>query len=229
MKLIKFFLVVLIAVNLYGCASSKYASIRNRQHLKAPLTYIVKPKDTLYSIAWRYGLDYREVATINNINGTYHIRSGQKLRLVPPRYKNNKVTASSLPSMALATAQYCTIAWMWPAQGKIINNFSEYNFNKGIDIAGIKNSSVLAAAGGKVVYSSNGLRGYGNLIIIKHNDEYLSAYAHNEKLLAHEGQNIQAGEMIAKMGDTDAKRVMLHFEIRRAGKPVDPLQFLPPR
>lgn len=117
------------------------------------------------------------------------------------------------------------IDWIWPTQGKMLEGFSESS--KGIDIAGKTGQAVLASAPGKVVYSGSGLRGYGNLIIIKHNDTYLSAYAHNSKLLMKEGQTVTRGQKIAEMGDSDANQVKLHFEVRKHGKPVDPLQHLP--
>ena len=117
--------------------------------------------------------------------------------------------------------------WSLPATGKLIGQFSESDNRKGIDIAGKLGQPVMASAAGKVVYSGNGLRGYGKLIIIKHNNTYLSAYAHNEKILVKEGQNVSRGQKIALMGSTDAKQVELHFEVRRFGKPVDPAKYLP--
>lgn len=119
------------------------------------------------------------------------------------------------------------IAWGMPAQGKLIGQYSESANRKGIDIAGKLGQPILASAAGKVVYSGNGLRGYGKLIIIKHNKTYLSAYAHNEKVLVKEGQSVTRGQKIAEMGNTDADRVELHFEIRLLGKPVDPAKYLP--
>jgi lipoprotein NlpD len=117
------------------------------------------------------------------------------------------------------------VEWIWPTQGKVISGFSDSS--KGVDIAGKQGQPVLASAGGKVVYSGSGLRGYGKLIIIKHNKTYLSAYAHNEQVLVKEGQTVTKGQKIAEMGSSDADRVKLHFEIRRFGKPVDPLKYLP--
>ena len=118
--------------------------------------------------------------------------------------------------------------WGWPAKGRIVAGFSEATSLKGIDIAGSAGQPVTASAGGKVVYAGSGLRGYGKLIIIKHNDAYLSAYAHNRDILVKEGQQVVKGQKIAEMGNTDADQVKLHFEIRRQGKPVDPLRYLPP-
>lgn len=118
--------------------------------------------------------------------------------------------------------------WKWPVKGKIIDHFSsKEQGNKGIDIAGRRGTNIRATAGGKVVYAGSALRGYGKLVIIKHNDDYLSAYAHNDKILVKEQQLIKAGDIVAKMGDTDAQRVMLHFEVRFRGKSVDPLKYLP--
>jgi lipoprotein NlpD len=120
------------------------------------------------------------------------------------------------------------IDWAWPATGKVITGFSETANLKGIDIAGKAGQSVLASGPGKVVYAGSGLRGYGKLIIIKHNNTFLSAYAHNREILVKEGQLVTKGQKIAEMGDSDADQVKLHFEIRRFGKPVDPAKFLPP-
>ncbi|MFD2168052.1 peptidoglycan DD-metalloendopeptidase family protein [Thalassotalea euphylliae] len=120
--------------------------------------------------------------------------------------------------------------WLWPNQGKVIATFSTApQGNKGIDIAGNRGDRIKAAADGRVVYAGSALRGYGNLVIIKHNDDYLSAYAHNDQILVKEQQAVKAGDVIAKMGDSDAQRVMLHFEVRFRGKSVNPLKYLPKR
>jgi lipoprotein NlpD len=120
------------------------------------------------------------------------------------------------------------VPWIWPANGKLIGAFSESG-TKGVDISGKAGDPVIAAGDGKVVYSGTGLRGYGKLVIIKHNATYLSAYAHNREILVKEGQSVTRGQKIAEMGNTDADQVKLHFEVRRLGKPVDPLKHLPPR
>jgi lipoprotein NlpD len=121
-----------------------------------------------------------------------------------------------------------SLGWIWPATGKIVAGFSESANLKGIDIAGKAGQPVVASAAGKVVYAGSGLRGYGKLIIVKHNNTFLSAYAHNREIAVKEGQQVAKGQKIAEMGDTDADQVKLHFEIRRLGKPVDPAKFLPP-
>jgi len=120
------------------------------------------------------------------------------------------------------------VAWDWPTKGKVVASFNENGGPKGLQIAGDMGQPVLASAGGRVVYTGSGLRGYGNLVIIKHNNTYLSAYAHNRSVLVKQGDNVAKGQKIAEMGSSDASRVMLHFEIRRLGKPVDPVKFLPP-
>jgi lipoprotein NlpD len=134
-------------------------------------------------------------------------------------------SASAAPNAAVGDDQ---LQWSWPAKGRIVSGFSETANLKGIDIAGTAGEPVRASAPGRVVYAGNGLRGYGKLIIIKHNNTYLSAYAHNREILVKEGQQVTRGQKIAEMGSTDADQVKLHFEIRRHGKPMDPAKFLPP-
>ena len=140
--------------------------------------------------------------------------------------------APAQPPNASAIAAAATpdddIAWIWPTSGTVLAGFDEVK-NKGVDIAGSAGDPVLASADGRVVYAGSGLRGYGNLIILKHNNTYLTAYAHNQALLVKEDQTVRKGQKIAEMGNSDADRVKLHFEIRRLGKPVDPGKYLPPR
>ncbi len=140
--------------------------------------------------------------------------------------------ASSTPvavtSAAVASTSEDEIAWIWPTNGAVLAGFDEVK-NKGLDIGGVAGEPVLAAADGRVVYVGAGLRGYGNLIILKHNNIYLTAYAHNQTLLIKEDQSVRKGQKIAEMGSSDADRVKLHFEVRRQGKPVDPAKYLPAR
>lgn len=138
--------------------------------------------------------------------------------------EENKVTEKTAAS---ATADEENVSWMWPADGKVVAAFDEGK--KGIDIAGKSGQSVLAAGAGKVMYAGSGIRGYGNLVIVKHTSNLLSAYAHNKTILVKEGQNVSKGQKIAEMGDSDSNGVKLHFEIRQQGKPVDPSKFLPSR
>jgi lipoprotein NlpD len=136
-----------------------------------------------------------------------------------------KIVRSDLPKASFSQK---ISHWRWPVKGRVIANFSsKVQGNKGIDIAGRRGTNIRSAASGKVVYAGSALRGYGKLIIVKHNDDYLSAYAHNDKILVKEKQQIKSGDVIAKMGNTDAQRVMLHFEVRFRGKSVDPLKYLP--
>jgi lipoprotein NlpD len=138
--------------------------------------------------------------------------------------------ATASPASPAARGPDDEIAWAWPTSGAptLLASFDEQK-NKGIDIGGRAGDPVYASADGRVVYAGAGLRGYGNLIILKHNNTYLTAYAHNQSLLVKEDQNVRKGQKIAEMGSTDSDRVKLHFEIRRLGKPVDPTRYLPPR
>ncbi len=141
--------------------------------------------------------------------------------------KQDAVSENTVDESPIEVSEEPALEWGMPAQGKLIAQFSESANRKGIDIAGKLGQAVVASATGKVVYSGSGLRGYGKLIIIKHNKTYLSAYAHNDKILVKEGQSVTRGQQIAAMGNTDSSEVKLHFEVRRLGKPVDPAKYLP--
>jgi lipoprotein NlpD len=143
-----------------------------------------------------------------------------------PEAKSATAPAEAKPGTAVATGDQ-GITWVWPTHGKLLHTFSEGLNPKGVAIGGQSGQAVMASAAGKVVYSGSGLRGYGKLIIIKHSDTYLSVYAHNRQLLVKEGERVARGQKIAEMGDSDSDRIALHFEIRRLGKPVDPLKYLP--
>lgn len=253
-----------------------------REQEGRPQFYVIQKGDTLYSIAFEHGLDYREVAVRNNIENPAAIQIGQQIKLLPaedgvgerPRMdikplapatstpvivvKKDEPKVVKLPYSEQAVAQIekmqqepgqpalpavaaisavkppqeddagadDSLEWGMPTKGKLIGEFSESANRKGVDIAGNKGQPVLASAAGKVVYSGSGLRGYGKLVIIKHNKTFLSAYAHNEQILVKEGQSVTRGQQIAEMGSTDADQVKLHFEIRKLGKPVDPAKFL---
>lgn len=214
---------------------------------------VVQRGDTLYGIAFRAGQDYRDVARWNGIRPPYTIYPGQRLHLRGPAIVTRSTRRSpppvvsarprppapapatrpsSSPPAAPPPAQPSgsMIAWRWPTQGALIGRFvTGDNTRQGIDIAGSGGQVVVAAAAGTVVYSGSGLVGYGELVIIKHSDEWLSAYGHNRRRLVAEGAVVSAGQSIAEMGRTGANRDMLHFEIRRNGKPVDPLPLLPPQ
>lgn len=198
--------------------------------------YRVMSDDSLYSIAWRYGLDYRYLAKINTISRPYPIHTGQLIHLrgqEPHPVQVKKVTTThvtiikqQLPAVIEKEPAAAVSYWHWPARGPVVASFNQ--LNKGINIGGHLGSPVYAAAPGKVVYSGNGLRAYGNLIIIKHNSVFLSAYGYNSRSLVKEGQWVKAGQQIAEMG-TNSNRDMLHFEIRQSGNPVNPLRYLAKR
>ena len=229
-------------------------------------TRTVVPGDTLYSIAWESGQDYRELAKWNRISPPYTIKPGQALRVLPPTEQtpatvkpsatskaadkaNTKSTYStSKTGKAIASAdkpkaknKTKTVApssdsgktlagsWAWPADGQLLKRYSDNGSGKGLDIGGKRGQPIRAAAAGRIVYQGSGLRGYGQLIIIKHSDEFLSAYAHNDRTYVKEGDVVKRGQKIADMGNTGTDRVKLHFEIRRQGVPTDPLKFLPKR
>jgi lipoprotein NlpD len=149
-----------------------------------------------------------------------------------PKIEKPAVIVATAPSIGSGTIvrpdDEEKLSWMWPSDGKIIATFDEGK-NKGIDIAGKPGQQVMAAGAGKVMYAGSGIRGYGNLVIVKHSNSLLSAYAHNRSIVVKEGQNVNKGQVIAEMGDSDADSVKLHFEIRQQGKPVDPSRFLPTR
>ena len=199
-------------------------------------TYKVRSGDTLYSIAFRHGLDYRSLARINGITLPYTIYPDQVLRLqgsakLPEKDQGPAVSraSTSAPVPSKKHNLPSSVArWHWPLNGEIVGRFSLENpINKGIDIAGKEGDPVLAAADGVVVYAGGNLRGYGKLVIIKHSDNFLSTYGNNAALLVSEGDKVRAGRSIARVGSSAANQEMLHFEIRRDGKPVDPLGLLP--
>lgn len=288
---------MMLAVLLAACASTGPApvedrSIGGRRETVSPSrrpvavgSYRVVRGDTLYSIAFRNGLDFRELASWNGIGAPYTIYPGQELRLSPGRPasgasraavaaapKNGNPPAAvpkpapfapvaERPAAAPAVSQPAApatpsiagnpavtppsapppsppvetnvsgdVAWRWPADGSIVGSFASGDQTRqGIDIAGKAGDPVRAAAAGTVVYSGNGLIGYGELIIIKHNASFLSAYGHNRKRLVKEGDRVASGQVIAEMGSSSANRDSLHFEIRKNGKPVNPTDYLPRR
>jgi lipoprotein NlpD len=226
------------------------------EHAGKPGYYTVKPGDTLTRIALENGQSPRDIALWSQVENPNRIEVGQVLRVLPPVSQEVQVQAVSRASVstgtlaqpaapapapalasttaasetrpAPATSTESDINWIWPTNGPVLAGFDDVK-NKGIDIGGTAGEPVLAAADGRVVYVGAGLRGYGNLIILKHNNVYLTAYAHNQTLLVKEDQSVLKGQKIAEMGNSDADRVKLHFEVRRQGKPVDPAKYLPAR
>jgi len=202
----------------------------------------VQAGETLYSIAFEYGRDHRDVARWNRIPRPYTIYPKQRLRVVPISSDGKKVKYIKHSSRKTAVIKQkpdndetsyisnSKLRWSWPTQGKVVSTFSIRDpGRRGIDIVGRKGQPVKAAAAGRVVYRGNGLRGYGNLIIIKHNDTYFSAYAHTDDVVVKENEKVKLGQQIADMGNTSSVKTKLHFEIRRNGKPVNPMRYLPTR
>ena len=219
--------------------------------------YTVKPGDTLTRIALDSGQSPQDLVRWNHVENPNRIEVGQVLRVISPTDSDVQVKPVAKPSITAspasalgvasaaapasaarestevaaprapsATGAEGTISWQWPANGAVLAGFDEVK-NKGVDIGGAAGDPVLAAADGRVVYVGAGLRGYGNLIILKHDNVYLTAYAHNRTLLVKEDQSVLKGQKIAEMGNSDTDRVKLHFEVRRQGKPVDPVKYLP--
>lgn len=200
--------------------------------------HTVRSGETLYSIAFRYGLDYKQIADANGIPKPYTIFVNQKLKLVgkaPVAPKKQpkpptKVVAKPPARPSASQSQVSNVDWRWPVPGEVIKPFSlSGDVNKGVDLAGRLGESVRAAADGVVVYAGGGLRGYGKLVIVKHSDRYLSAYGHNRAIRVKEGQKVKAGQVVAEIGSSGTDREMLHFEIRKDGKPANPLLYLPDR
>ncbi len=193
--------------------------------------HIVRSGETLFSIAWRYGKDPREVARWNQLGDGSLIYPGQIIRLTPPGGKSESGHSRQSPPTPLPSIPtQPPPAWAWPTEGRVSVEFrGKPGTGTGILIDGKAGQAIRAAASGRVVYAGSGLIGYGQLIIIKHNDTYLSAYGYNASLLVKEGEQIKKGQRIATMGEGPERKARLHFEIRRNGKPVDPKQYLPAR
>lgn len=286
---------LLVPLLLAGCGVAPRAVVVDRSpgpRSEAPppsrgSQHVVRRGDTLYGIAFRHGLDYRQVAAWNRIPAPYTIYPGQRIRLTPaadgttvasrpqtqapvssggtptapstpvasapqPRpvtpvpaagsvtpSKPSTSSAPAAPAAPVASAPQRPVPaatpsgplrWRWPTAGQVVSRFvSGDPTRQGVSIVGNPGQAVNAAADGVVVYSGSGLIGYGELVIVKHSDEFLSAYGHNRRRLVGEGEQVKAGQQIAEMGRSGAARDMLHFEIRRNGRPVDPMGFLPAR
>lgn len=205
-------------------------------------TAVVQRGQTVYRIATENGITALDLALWNNIPPPYTIYPGQRLRLYPSDRRDPPAHAAVAtppaappppqprPATVPAAPASSELSWRWPAEGAVVATFAGGDpTRQGIDIAGKAGQPVRAAADGVVVYSGSGLVGYGELVIVKHNDQWLSAYGHNRARLVNEGALVKAGQQIAEMGRSGASRDMLHFEIRYTGKPVDPQAYLPKR
>jgi lipoprotein NlpD len=230
--------VVTALVVLAGCGPATRWDPAARDH------HVVRSGETLFKIAWRYGKDHRDLARWNGLGDGSLIYPGQVIRLYPPPGSGagkRSATAERQGSTSPAPARRAETplpelpsqpspGWQWPAMGRVAVEFGDRpGTGTGILIGGRQGDPIVAAAPGQVVYSGSGLIGYGQLIILRHNDTYLSAYGHNSSLLVKEGDKVSRGQRIATMGEGPGREPRLHFEIRRNGQPVDPRQFLPAR
>lgn len=250
---------IMIAICLLSsCASSPGADVHEQSGrlTSKGKVHTVSSGETLFSISWRYGVDLKKLAEFNAIKPPYTIYPSQKIRVdlrtgsgqntntgnTKSIVKNSQGKGGisgdirsgkgspALSNSRVSAGLQSAPKWHWPSSGKLIALFQgETGLNKGIDLSGKLGEPVLAAASGKVVYAGSGLSGYGKLLIIKHNETFLSAYAHNDEISVKEGDFVKAGQRIADMGSSGTDRVKLHFEIRSEGSPVDPLKFLPKR
>jgi lipoprotein NlpD len=279
-------LLSLVLGGLFGCGGNPRAPVEDRFAQSSQPSHTVLQGDTLYSIAFRYGLDYRKVAAANGIDTLYRIYPGQRIilkeaevtQVVPapaalptqrssPAYTQAPASRGPVATGSITTAPAPIITtkppsvesskpaspvlkpvspaapspgatdtfvggkvgtWRWPASGPVTRGYSG-SVHKGIDIGGARGDPVVVVAAGKVVYAGTGIVGFGELLIIKHNEVYLSAYGHNDRLLVSEGEVVTAGQTIAEKGSSGTDTVKLHFEIRKEGKPVDPQRLLPRR
>lgn len=201
---------------------------------------IVQPGDTLHAIAFANGLNVNDLAAWNQLEDTSKLRVSHRIRLTRPvaftpksKHKKNTRKISDRSgrlaksnSSKIVDASKQKSVWHWPTQGKVIARFAANLGQQGIDIEGKSGQPVVASSAGEVVYVGNGLKGYGNLVIIKHSEKYLSAYAHNQETFVHEGQKVAASYRIANLGKNKQQRNALHFQIRLNGQPVDPLKYL---
>ena len=190
----------------------------------------VRRGDSLYSIAWQYGQDWRELARRNGIRDPYIIRPGDRVYLAGATRATASSGTPSRPAGAPSTTT-SSMNWTWPVQGEVIKGFaaSGVGLNKGLDIRAPAGTPLQASAAGEVVYAGSGLRGFGQLVIVKHDEVWLSAYAHNAPNLVSEGQRVRSGERLAVLDGASERQRVVHFEIRRRGTPIDPAGVLPRR
>ncbi len=255
-----------VAFLLAACSASQYAPVQELGYSTAqslagnsvkttPVSYQVRPGDTMFAIAWRFGWDYKKLAKVNGIGSPYTIYVGQvvyfndtnsnnvidvsvsKGSVKKPVVSTKKPTYKAPSSASNSTSKSpdgkaykgpLSVHWSWPLKGKLIQVFSNKgNAFHGIDLSSTFGKSVKAASSGIIVYAGSGIQGYGKLVVVKHNNTYLSAYAYNSRILVAEGTMVNAGQIIAEVGKGPQLDPRLHFEIRKDGKPVNPLRYLP--
>jgi len=236
------FLIVLFSTLIQGCTPYNAPIIDLEQPPSQLIkTHLVEEGETLYSIAWRYDFNVRELARINRLSEPYRVRKGQVISLDKniksasmPVIEKVKKAVSKVTDKSRSTAKTTTInqsltklsqnklRWQRPIKGKIIEAYNPRDLRKGVEIQAVSGASVKSAARGVVVYAGDGLRDYGKLVIIKHTDYLLSAYGHNQKLLVKEGQVVDGSKIISKLGSSGR----LYFEIRKDGKPINPMTYI---
>lgn len=231
--------------SLVGCGPKSPAPVVDAWKQASASRYRVQRGDSLYSVAFAFGADYRGLAQANHLSSPYTLKPGQWLVMkkesegsvkpwVESRRNPTKIhkdePAESVKKIYFAQAKQVKLTnpthWLWPVKSKLLQGFTgTYGRSQGVDLAGWEGRNIYATAAGMVVYSGTGVRGYGNLVIIKHSEEYLSAYAYASKRFVQVGQRVKAGQRIAAMGQDNYGRVRLHFELRHEGKPVNPLRY----
>jgi lipoprotein NlpD len=236
---------LLLVLVLAGCGArnelAPVSELKWQPYSRYQKTHTVRRGETLYAIAFRYDTDYRQLAQLNHLRPPYSLRVGQVLNVqgvsrrsyparkpYPTKYSRpvTRVQQRVIHSPVISSAAVSRSGWLWPVNGQVVASFVPSQGKKGINIACTKGSRVRASSSGIVAYAGSGLAGYGNLIIIKHNNEYLTAYGNNSRNLVSEGQRVSAGQVIAEAGMIERKYWGVHFEIRKAGIPVNPLNYL---
>lgn len=235
-RAISFWLLMFVLIGLSSCMDREHpAPVEEstwRPFSLSQKTYTVRKGDTLYAVAFTYDRDYRDLAAYNHLSSPYALKIGQQLRLTPARspLKKRPSKPTRIPprkkQRSYQPYHNGRLSWIWPVKGRISEQFIPSQRKKGITIAGQRGDKIRAASSGVVAYAGDGLVGYGNLIIIKHNSEYLTAYGNNSKNLVKEGQKVKQGQVIADMGRVARRYYGVHFEVRKNGKPVNPLNFL---
>lgn len=232
----KRYLCLFFVATLVGCGSNlaPVTELKWQSHSPYQKTHTVRRGETLYAIAFHYDTDYRTLARLNHVRPPYSLRVGQVLSVqgitrqaVPPkRYHAKPVAPQKVIYSPVHRYARSASGWLWPVSGRVVTSFIPQQGKKGINIACKSGEKVIAASTGVVAYAGSGLAGYGNLIIIKHSNEYLTAYGNNARIMVSEGQHVKAGQVIAQVGIIDHKYTGVHFEIRKAGVPINPLNYL---
>ncbi len=250
MKMKKVIVIFLLSMAVGGCSGQLNIPVINKSPDRViPDAYAARAGDSIYNIAWAFGVDHLDLIKWNRLKPPYRVSPGQVVLLreptaktipLDPEIEQSKI-ATALPQKQPVKPEPVKTAspvapevgfsstpgkWNWPAKGKLTGKFAPSKGRNGIQISGSEGSGVKASADGEVVYVGEGIRGYGKLVIVKHSKQFLSAYAHNKEIVVNEGQRVKSGEQIALMGSSGAPSTMLHFEIRKDSVPVDPLKYL---